>query len=245
MINYCGSSSRPVEKSNSLIRSFFIFAENTLSMMEPLKYFCPRLVDYITIIGNSNPSVDSETPQQPEILRRYPAQDHDDFILPSDTAYFCQPEGCTTIGAKQMSIRDRRSFVFALTDKDSGKRRYGTCLNFYRPFKRKYRPTKQLHQQNSIESTSSNEGTGRNQSCMRVKALRSHTLTSLCIISHHALFDTFRECLNVLARLIDVCNVAASKKKSGGRRVQYVYLAFLLLTNVHVCLSCLNVHLVT
>lgn len=191
-------------------------------MVEQMKYFCPRLVDYVVIIGSSNPSVDSETPQQPEILRRYPAENHHDFPLPQDTAFFCQPEGCTTIGAKQMSFRDRQSFVFALTDKDTGRRRYGTCLNFYRPFKRKYRPTKQLHNQGSIESTSSNEGPSKNHHNSRVKALRSHTLTSLCIISHHALFDTLRECLNVLAKLIDVCNVAAHQKKNGGRRVQYV-----------------------
>lgn len=191
-------------------------------MVEQLKYFCPRLVDYIVIIGNANPNADSETPQQPQILRNYPAQDHDDFRLPPDTAFFCQPEGCTTIGAKQMSLRDRQSFVFALTDKDSGRRRYGTCLNFYRPFKRKYRPNKKLHDQNSVESTSSNEGSSRKAPSMRVQALRSHTLTSLCIISHHALFDTFRECLNALAKLIDVCNAAAYKKKCGGRRIQYV-----------------------
>ncbi|XP_067943986.1 MAP kinase-activating death domain protein-like [Watersipora subatra] len=196
-------------------------------MGEAQKHFCPRLVDYIAIIGSCNPSVDSETPQQPDILRRYPAQDHDDFILPRDTAYFCQPEGCTTIGAKQMSLRDRRSFVFALTDKDSGKRRYGTCLNFYRPFKKKYK-SKQLHEQNSVESTSSNEGVSRSHNSLRVKALRSHTLTSLCILSHHALFDTFRECLNVLARLIDVCNLAASKKKVGGRRVDNLVWKYLV-----------------
>ena len=85
-------------------------------MVEQMKYFCPRLVDYVVIIGSSNPSVDSETPQQPEILRRYPAENHHDFPLAQDTAFFCQPEGCTTIGAKQMSFRDRQSFVFALTD---------------------------------------------------------------------------------------------------------------------------------
>jgi len=186
--------------------------------MEPLKYFCPRLVDYVAIVGNANPSIDSETAQQPEILRRYPPNDHEDFILPPDTAFFCQPEGCSTIGAKHMSQRDRQSFIFALTDKDSGRRRYGTCLNFYRPFKRKY---KSLPQQTSLESTSSNEGGARSVHSMRVKALRSHTLTSLCLISHHALFDTFRECLNVLIKLIDVCNAAAYKKKCDKRRVRY------------------------
>lgn len=31
------------------------------------------------------------------------------------------------------AVRDATSFVFALTDKDSGKTRYGICVNFYRP----------------------------------------------------------------------------------------------------------------
>lgn len=32
---------------------------------------------------------------------------------------------------------DANSFVFTLTDKDSGKVRYGVCINFYRQFERK------------------------------------------------------------------------------------------------------------
>lgn len=189
-------------------------------MVDYSSYFSPRLVDYIAIVGHANPSIDSERPLQPEILRRYPEKDHADFILPGDTAFFCQPEGCSTIGAKQMSLRDRQSFVFALTDKDSGRRRYGTCLNFYRPFKRKYGNRKPLTPQVSADSTSSTEGVNQTVQKSRVKALKSHTLTSLCIISHHALFSTFRECLNILARLIDVCNTAAAKQKQGGRRLQ-------------------------
>lgn len=31
------------------------------------------------------------------------------------------------------AIRDASSFVFQLTDKDSGKTRFGICINFYRP----------------------------------------------------------------------------------------------------------------
>lgn len=34
------------------------------------------------------------------------------------------------------AIRDASSFVFMLTDKDSGKVRYGICVNFYRPVER-------------------------------------------------------------------------------------------------------------
>lgn len=49
--------------------------------------------------------------------------------------YFCQPEGCVSVGPRRTgtALRDASSFVFALTDKDSGKTRYGICVNFYRP----------------------------------------------------------------------------------------------------------------
>lgn len=71
----------------------------------------------------------------PELLRRYPPTDHQDFPLPLDMVYFCQPEGCLSVGPRRtgQAIRDASSFVFMLTDKDSGKVRYGICVNFYRP----------------------------------------------------------------------------------------------------------------
>lgn len=76
--------------------------------------------------------------QVPDLLRRYPPSDHADFPLPLDMVYFCQPEGCTSVGPRRTgsAIRDMTSFVFALTDKDSGKTRYGICVNFYRPIER-------------------------------------------------------------------------------------------------------------
>lgn len=76
--------------------------------------------------------------QIPELLRRYPPTDHQDFPLPLDMVYFCQPEGCLSVGPRRtgQAIRDASSFVFMLTDKDSGKVRYGICVNFYRPVER-------------------------------------------------------------------------------------------------------------
>lgn len=59
--------------------------------------------------------------------------------MPLDMVYFCQPEGSINVGARKIasSIRDSSSsFVFTLTDKDSGKTRYGICVNFYRPIER-------------------------------------------------------------------------------------------------------------
>lgn len=38
------------------------------------------------------------------------------------------------------SVREASSFVFTLTDKDSGKTRYGICVNFYRPVEKFLQP---------------------------------------------------------------------------------------------------------
>ncbi|KAI5636707.1 uDENN domain-containing protein [Phthorimaea operculella] len=102
------------------------------------QHLCPRLVDYLTIVG-ARPYTSGKglaPVQAPELLRRYPLTNHDDFPLPLDMVYFCQPEGCVSVGPRrqpsQLATRDTTSFVFTLTDKDSGKTRYGICVNFYR-----------------------------------------------------------------------------------------------------------------
>lgn len=63
--------------------------------------------------------------QMPELLRRYPLDDHSDFMLPQDVTYFCQPEGCSNINcASQQRAnvnRDTTSFIFSLTEKDSAR----------------------------------------------------------------------------------------------------------------------------
>ncbi|XP_071600983.1 MAP kinase-activating death domain protein isoform X19 [Heliangelus exortis] len=100
------------------------------------KKICPRLLDYLVIIGARQPSSDSVA-QTPELLRRYPLEDHVDFPLPPDVVFFCQPEGCLSVRQKRMSFRDDNSFVFTLTDKDTGVTRYGICVNFYRSFQKR------------------------------------------------------------------------------------------------------------
>ncbi|XP_050809406.1 MAP kinase-activating death domain protein isoform X27 [Gopherus flavomarginatus] len=100
------------------------------------KMICPQLLDYLVIVGARQPSSDSVA-QTPELLRRYPLEDHSDFPLPPDVVFFCQPEGCLSVRQKRMSLRDDTSFVFTLTDKDSGVIRYGICVNFYRSFQKR------------------------------------------------------------------------------------------------------------
>uniref|UniRef100_W5MGY9 MAP kinase-activating death domain protein n=1 Tax=Lepisosteus oculatus TaxID=7918 RepID=W5MGY9_LEPOC len=97
---------------------------------------CPRLLDYLVVVGARQPSSDSVA-QTPELLRRYPLEDHADFPLPPDVVFFCQPEGCLSARQRRMSLRDDTSFVFTLTDKDTGVVRYGICVNFYRSFQKR------------------------------------------------------------------------------------------------------------
>jgi len=84
------------------------------------KYFCPRLLDYIAIVGTRN-ACQPHSVQIPELLRRYPPEDHQDFALPPDVVFFCQPEGCISANIRRLSQRDMNSFVFALTEKDTSR----------------------------------------------------------------------------------------------------------------------------
>ncbi|XP_075693969.1 MAP kinase-activating death domain protein isoform X25 [Rhinoderma darwinii] len=195
---------------------------------------CPRLLDYLVIVGARQPSSDSVA-QTPELLRRYPLEDHPEFPLPPDVVFFCQPEGCLSVRQKRMSLRDDTSFVFTLTDKDSGVTRYGICVNFYRSFQKrlpkdKSRKQPKLAPENGSEGSDgghplqaqSAESTPDLNHSPRGKRLskgtqrsRNSTLTSLCIISHYPFFSTFRECLYTLKRLVDCCSDRLVSKKAG------------------------------
>ncbi|XP_066275893.1 MAP kinase-activating death domain protein-like isoform X3 [Branchiostoma lanceolatum] len=190
-------------------------------------HFCPRLLDYIVIVGARNPNGNSAA-QTPELLRRYPVEDHDDFPLPPDVVFFCQPEGCISAGVKRVSLREDNSFVFSLTEKDSNRVRFGICMNFYRPFEKRNstdhgrnlsgeQQTLQKPRTESIDGD--DEGEPQTHRRRRKQGrVRNNTLTSLCIVSHHPFFSTFRECLFILKRLIDACNQRTGGKKVGAAK---------------------------
>ncbi|XP_013382083.1 MAP kinase-activating death domain protein-like [Lingula anatina] len=192
------------------------------------KDFCPRLVDYLIIVGSRHPSRNNSVASTPELLRRYPDVDHPDFALAPDIVFFCQPEGCISVGPKRMSLRESTSFVFTLTEKDSGKTRYGICVNFYRPFIRRSKSESLSKRSERTESVKSSESSNSDRSAnvpggekprarrRLSNKVRNHTLTSLCLVSHHPFFSKFRECLTVLRRLIDGCNERCSMKRLGG-----------------------------
>ncbi|XP_054442986.1 MAP kinase-activating death domain protein isoform X20 [Pteronotus mesoamericanus] len=209
------------------------------------KKFCPRLLDYLVIVGARHPSSDSVA-QTPELLRRYPLEDHAEFPLPPDVVFFCQPEGCLSVRQRRMSLRDDTSFVFTLTDKDTGVTRYGICVNFYRSFQKRMPKekgeagagsrgkegpratcaseevgTEGSESGSSLQPPSADSTPDVNQSPRgkrRAKAgsrSRNSTLTSLCVLSHYPFFSTFRECLYTLKRLVDCCSERLLGKKLG------------------------------
>ncbi len=177
--------------------------------------------------------------QLPELLRRYPLDDHKDFMLPQDVTYFCQPEGCININCsgqeKANSHKDSTSFIFMLTEKDSSRVRYGVCINFFRPIEKKYeqqrknsrrqRKKERKSKTSTVSDNDEDQETSdekdnqfepkkrRNKKASDVKY--THTLTTLCIISHHPFFSIFRECLNILRRIIEACHARSLASKPG------------------------------
>ncbi|VBB34660.1 unnamed protein product [Acanthocheilonema viteae] len=177
------------------------------------KELCPRLIDYLVIVGrrrgkyisqtsisDASLSSTSQSITTPELLRRYPNNDHRDFYLPIDVTVFCQPEGCVTkeVPRHSHSHREISSFVFTLTEKDSAKIRYGICLNFL-----------QSYEKNRAVSTDDKSVLYSNRSHKRLDQRLS--LTSLCLISHHPFLSTFRELLLLLKKLIDGCGKRLSE----------------------------------
>lgn len=70
----------------------------------------------------------------------------------------------------------------------------------------------------SADSESCGSNSPSPRASRRRSKIRNHSLTSLCLISHHPFFTTFRECLFVLKKLIGACNESSSSRCLGGSR---------------------------
>jgi hypothetical protein len=199
------------------------------------RYFSPRLVDYVIIVGCRHPNKHNHITQTPELLRRYPLEDHKDFALPPDVIFFCQPEGCINTGHQRTGLRQITSFVFTLTEKDSNRQRFGICVNFYRHLSRRTCSIHNHNHQKADRTDSSDESIGANSHVSsthdqiggdgsdnnerkRKRRLRNNALTSICLISHHPFFTRFRECLVTLKTIIDACNERSCAKRTGASR---------------------------
>ena len=229
--------------------------------------------------------------------------------------YFCQPDGTTFTYKRRPAAREKTSFIFTLTDKDTGITKFGVCLNFYRGLERKNAVTDQTEikrhswKQGTDRSTDSafsrlnrlhsklchieilyffsdykshstvgpsdsdrddktslqsekpgfnnifkgsetnaekrmgtprskrRDHTGKKsgktdsdfdspERCPRQRSesgkgggisSRNQSLTSICLISSHPFFSSFRECLSTLKKLVDACSNSNARWRVGGR----------------------------
>ncbi|XP_026819862.1 MAP kinase-activating death domain protein isoform X3 [Rhopalosiphum maidis] len=251
--------------------------------MSESQFFCPRLIDYLAIVGahpnsskrsslyelqnngtnNDEYSGISSTVssnddnfyiQNPELLRRYPAEDHKDFILPETMSYFCQPEGCVSFKHSRSESNKVTSFVFTLTDKDTTRTRYGVCVNFYRRVGQCFTNTSKninINDEQCVKKPQNNHSSvflrchsttsfGKSMSqehptdqtndkvtqniSSQPESQDLYSLTSLCLLSHHPLFSSFRTCLFYLKSLIDSCNKKINRsRKEGHKRKECIW----------------------
>ena len=162
-----------------------------------------RLIDYLLFVGpgpaitfdsrlyssKSLPSTPSSSwhninPLQPSIVKRFPPQDHENFSLTADVAYFCQPDGC------YVELKEQRMHTFMLTDTESNVHTYGICLSFPHLF----------------DPTHLNRDNKTTESCpMESDALciQEWGVLSVCLLTHHPFFKFFQKALLSLKHFVD------------------------------------------
>uniref|UniRef100_A0A915EZQ0 MAP kinase-activating death domain protein n=1 Tax=Echinococcus canadensis TaxID=519352 RepID=A0A915EZQ0_9CEST len=138
-------------------------------------------------------------------------------------------------------------FTFMLTDKDSNLARFGVCLNFLRPIgRRKSSYTADVarrriaafknalqHPELKVEnsrlrscddfwdsssSSASSEFVG-SQTIDKPERPYTHTLTSICLVSHYQFFKKFGSCLQFLYVLIQKLHEECKPRRSGRQTV--------------------------
>jgi hypothetical protein len=91
---------------------------------------------------------------------------------------------------------------------------YSICVNLQE--KQEVRPPYVIAP--SADSESGGSHSPSPKASRKRSKIRSHSLTSLCILSHHPFLSTFRECLFILKKLIDACDESSSPKRVGASR---------------------------
>ncbi|CAB1455292.1 unnamed protein product [Pleuronectes platessa] len=180
------------------------------------KKMCPRLLDYLVVVGARQPSSDTVA-QTPQLLRRYPLEDHPDFPLPPDVRGHHRARGDkgshsdtaaqaadTASEGSDGSVGGSSSVLAPPSNAESGAppasgeegRKPGAELNANKS---------PQHRRSNAKMAARN---------------RNSTLTSLCILSHYPFFSTFRECLYILKRLVDCCSQRLTQRAGLPRATQ-------------------------
>ena len=213
-----------------------------------------RLVDYVLVVGSADvpPNKDGGV-NTPKLLRRIPEADIHNSPLPPDVVFFCQPDGCYTAEMTHTEMLEQQKlFLFCLTEKDSNVKRFGTCLNFFRPCSELDMPDlspvddqadqgadtaerihqerlSPLHEEDTSAAVQLDEAESSSAAAAGVHEAFAHgssvssdggvssraddnekclgVLTSVCLLSHHGFFSTFKEILMTFRDLVEGCQV--------------------------------------
>ncbi|VDM16576.1 unnamed protein product [Hydatigera taeniaeformis] len=75
-----------------------------MASVGPDGHYCQRLLDYFLIVGPQKNAGDEAVSTKTVILKQFPPSEHEDFPLPPETVYFCQPDPLTPEGIQDMYL---------------------------------------------------------------------------------------------------------------------------------------------
>lgn len=181
-----------------------------------------RLVDYVLIVGSRDTPRHHNGVLCPKLLRRIPQEDIRGSPLPPDVIYFCQPDGCYSARMTlEEMMEQQKLFLFCLTEKDSNVKRYGTCLNFFRPYRTpaasatttipeqdEPREADECADENeeraaAFEAKTSDDAPASMQETDGLSLQCTGVLTSVCLLSHHGFFSSFKEILMTFRDIVE------------------------------------------
>ena len=121
-------------------------------------------------------------PPQPTILRSFPEDTRDRGSITPDVAFFCQPDGCS------VDLPEQRIHHFMLTDTETNRRTYGTCLSFPHLFDPPRRGT---------------EGETCPVGSPESVCIQEWGVLSLCVLSHYPFFTFLHKALLSLHHFVE------------------------------------------
>jgi hypothetical protein len=160
-----------------------------------------RLVDYFVVIGSPmtqliplplneqlDPSSDPlKMAYTPQVLDRYPLEDHENTAFPSGLTLFCLPEGM------HLTTRPRPASFFSFVQtSDTGSHLIGCCFSFYEPLNENQRKCLNLLVDQSPDMDMSSSA---------LTHLKFYLPRCLCLISQWPFVSSFKKFLCHIYRL--------------------------------------------
>lgn len=158
-----------------------------------------RLIDYFVVIGspfislipladhNQNNQDPLRIPYTPQILDRYPIDDHDNTAFPSGLTLFCLPEGL------HLTTKPKPATFFSFVQtSETGSRLIGCCFTFYEPLNDYQRKCLNIliDQSNDMDISSS-----------AIAHVKFYIPRCLCLVSQWPFVSSFKKFLCHIYRL--------------------------------------------